>query len=522
MANVKATMTDLKLLLRGLKKNQSQRSLSKQLGISRSSIKMYVDRIKSAGLSLDAIEQLDDKELHALLRRPNREYLPDERRKRFDAIVPELALKLGKARYKNYELLWEQYCKDAAEENPYGYTQFKHIIQEYLKSQDYVYHNVYEPGFQLQVDFAGDKLYYIKNAKTGEKQAVYVLCCCLPATSFSFVYAMTDTTMEKFYHGMSKCLEYLGGVPVQVKSDNMAQYVKRYDRYEPAMTEAATQWGYHYDTELINTRVRKPRDKGAVEGFVYKAYQRMYAQMEDEVYYSLEEINARLYDLLEEYNHTRFKKDFPSRYERFIELEKETLYPLPQSPFVFKYSKTVNISSNYHVVVGKEQHMYSVPYKYVNQKAKVVYDIEAVEVYVNFERIATHKRSYVARGYTTVVEHMPPNHQAYKRSQEYNAAYFLEQAAYAGEATKQIVQRILSGKSFVQQSYNSCQGILSLKRKYGSERLEAACMRIIDAPTVNYSMVRNILEKGLDMQEESALYKSLPEHDNIRGAAHYQ
>jgi len=190
----------------------------------------------SSGLSLEKILKLNDKEFNVLLRSPKKEYSPDKRRKEFEAKVPALAKKWSNSRYKNYKLLWEQYHKENIEGNPYGYTQFKHIIQEHLKSQDYAFHHFYEPGFQLQVDFAGDKLYYIKNIKTGERQRVYVLCCCMPATSFSFVYGMMDMTMENFYHGLSKCLEYLGGIPAQVKSDNMAQYVKRYDRYEPTMT----------------------------------------------------------------------------------------------------------------------------------------------------------------------------------------------------------------------------------------------------------------------------------------------
>ena len=175
--------------------------------------------------------------------------------------------------------------------------------------------------------------------------------------------------------------------------------------------------------------------------------------------------------------------------------------------------------------MGKEQHFYSVPYKYVNQKATVIYDINSVEVYVKFDRIATHKRSFIAQGYTTVTEHMPPNHQAYKRSQKYNAAYFLEQAEHVGLCTRSIVDRILANRHFAQQNYKSCEGILSLRKNFGDERLESACLRIIDSPTVNYRMIKNILEKGLDHQNKVGCREkihSLPEHENIRGAAHYK
>lgn len=60
---------------------------------------------------------------------------------------------------------YEEYLK--ATDNPYGYTQFKAIIQEYEKNHDYKYHNLYEPGREMQFDFAGDNL-WIVDKETGE------------------------------------------------------------------------------------------------------------------------------------------------------------------------------------------------------------------------------------------------------------------------------------------------------------------------------------------------------------------
>lgn len=57
--------------------------------------------------------------------------------------------------------------------------------------------------------------------------------------------------MGCFFDGMSKVLEYFQGVTSSVKSDNMSQWVKKYDRYEPTLTEAANQWGLYYGTKLI-------------------------------------------------------------------------------------------------------------------------------------------------------------------------------------------------------------------------------------------------------------------------------
>ncbi len=56
-------------------------------------------------------------------------------------------------------------------------------------------------------------------------------------------------------------MNYFGGVPNSVKTDNMKQIVKKSDRYEPSFDELAQQWSLHYGTTMMAARVRKPRVK---------------------------------------------------------------------------------------------------------------------------------------------------------------------------------------------------------------------------------------------------------------------
>ena len=92
------------------------------------------------------------------------------------------------------------------------------------------------------------------------------------------------------------------------------------------------------------------------------------------------------------------------------------------------------INTTYHFQVDKIR-FYSVPYQYVGKKAKVVYDAETVEVWVDFVRIAAHKRLYT-EGYSTIAEHMPPNHLAYLKSKDITAAYLLSKASLIGTNTR--------------------------------------------------------------------------------------
>lgn len=153
----------------------------------------------------------------------------------------------------------------------------------------------------------------------------------------------------------------------------------------------------------------------------------------------------------------------------------------------------------------------------------MVYDAETVEVWVDFNRIATHRRSYIG-GYTTVAEHMPPNHQAYMKSKEINAAYLQSKASQIGPHTRASIDCILQSAIFVQQSYHSCQGVLRLAVRYGPERVEAACQRIELKTASTYKRIEAILKSNLDELplQSSDMAPYIPENENVRGAAEYQ
>ena len=64
--------------------------------------------------------------------------------------------------------------------------------------------------------------------------------------------------------------------------------------------------------------------------------------------------------------------------------------------------------------------------------------------------------------------------------------------------------------------------MIMLQNKYGAHRVEAACKRALQGTRVNYTMIRNILLKGLDRQTTISLSNTLPDHENLRGAEHYK
>ncbi|MFA7493499.1 MAG: hypothetical protein WCZ43_08290 [Proteiniphilum sp.] len=77
------------------------------------------------------------------------------------------------------------------------------------------------------------------------------------------------------------------------------------------------------------------------------------------------------------------------------------------SAFEVKYYTSLKINENNCVHLARDKHFYSAPYRYMGQKAEVIYTRALVRIYVKGECVATHVRS-TRPGYTTEKEHMVP------------------------------------------------------------------------------------------------------------------
>ena len=96
-------------------------------------------------------------------------------------------------------------------------------------------------------------------------------------------------------------------------------------------------------------------------------------------------------------------------------------------------------------------------------------------------------------------------------------------ASQTGEATAKLVDSILSGLVHPQQGFNSCLGVISLSKKYGDDRVEAASKRALAIGGVSYKSMKSILVNGLDSKPlpEEVPAKEPMQHSNIRGNSYY-
>jgi len=149
MANKKATMTDLRLLIREFIKGTSKRKISEILNLSRTSIDVYLGRMEASGKSAEELLHSDDKTLSQVMVRDSGHRNTDS--EKLDELTPLLEDYARQMQLRNmtYQLLFENYSQRVR--HPYGYTQFKEKLQAYEKAHSYSFHNVYEPAGEMQV-----------------------------------------------------------------------------------------------------------------------------------------------------------------------------------------------------------------------------------------------------------------------------------------------------------------------------------------------------------------------------------
>jgi len=83
----------------------------------------------------------------------------------------------------------------------------------------------------------------------------------------------------------------------------------------------------------------------------------------------------------------------------------------------------------------------------------------------------------------------------------------------------------LESRTYPEQGFRSCLGLLRLGKRYSNSRLEAASRRAVQVGACSYKSVKSILDNGLDRQSLDPEPVSAPHHQvhvNVRGAAYYQ
>jgi transposase len=492
---------------------RAHREIARSVGLSVGAIGETLRRATKAGLEWAEVQKLDEGALEGRLYR----HRPPRRTGRPLPDPAALHLELRK-KGVTLQLLHVEYL----EQHPdgYRYTQFCEIYKRWLARQAPTMRHVHRAGEKMFTDYSGARP-SIVDAATGEVVEVELFVAVLGASNYTYAEATRTQQSVDWIESHIRALDFFEGAAAVWVPDQLKSGVTRACRYEPGVQRTYAELAEHYGSVVIPARPRTPRDKAKAEAGVLVAQRWILARLRHQTFFSLEALNERIAELLDELNRRTMKAYKASRRELFERLDRPALGALPPTRFVYGVWKVAKVSElDYHVEY--EGHYYSVPHALVGEHVDVRVSARTVEVFYKGRRVASHTRSHRRGQHTTVPAHMPKSHRAHA---EWTPARLIRWGNKVGVGTGALVTAIFHDRPHPEQGYRSCLGILRLEKRYGPARLEAACARALAAGARSYKHVATILKHGLD-RLELAPPDSPPRapiaHANVRGPDYYR
>ena len=514
MSTKRVSMQKLKEILRlrfeaGLSGRQVARCTNLSVGV----VSKYLRRFGDTELPWPLPDDIGESELAKALRGPEPQRSLALVEPDFHAIECELRRK-GMTRL----LLWQEYARDNPERH-YSYSRFTVRYKQWRRGQQLSMRQSHLAGERMFVDYCGPTLEVV-NPDTGEIRTAQVFVAVLGASSYTFAEATWTQTLPDWIGSHVRAFEFFGGTPAIVVPDNLKSAVSKACRYDPDLNPTYQQMAEHYGVAVIPARPYKPRDKAKAESGVQLVERWIMMRLRHRSFYTLAALNAAIRELLADLNNRTFKKRPGTRRSQFEQIDRPALHALPEAAYAYRHVKKARVHVDYHV--SYEGHHYSVPYQLARQEVMVHAGERTVAIFHQGKQVAVHPRAYHAGGHSTDPEHMAAAH---RKHGEWSPQRLLNWAEDIGPHTQALVRHQLESRVHPEHGYRACLGLLSLARKYGRDRLEAACQRALHIGALRYRNVASILANNMDrvsLEASSPAQPSLPlDHENVRGSEYF-
>jgi transposase len=509
---------DLKQIINLHLDGLSNRKIGQTLDISRNTINRYLQLFKGSEYTLSELLTFD----HAALQ------------EQFSVITTidndrynELMLYMEQIHQQRshpgftFQYHYQEYV--ATSTQPYSYTQFMaHYRAKYAREKGSMKLD-HKAGQEMFVDFTGKKLSVV-DQQTGEIKEVEVFVAILPCSQYTYVEACNSQRRGDFLSCLANALEFFGGVPKAIVSDNLKSAVTKASKYEAEINRSLKEFALHYNCAINPTRSYSPQDKALVENAVHLAYQRIFYPTRQMTFFSLQDLNTEIRKYLETYNDLLFQRKEASRKELYQSLDRGYLKTLPDNRYQLKDYTRAKVQKMGYVYFSPDKTYYSVPYRFIGSQTQLHYTNDWIEVFYNHQRIASHHRTYVKGTYITNKDHLSSTHKAYS---QWSSDFFEARAVKYGAAVEAFMKGLFTNTDYPEVNYKRANGILQMGKTYGGARLNKACQRACDLREFKYTLVKNILnnkqeELELDFDQLHTQPPHIPVHQNIRGANYYQ
>lgn len=510
MAARKTSMQKIREILRlKLVADLSIRQISRSTQTSIGVVQYILSQASSLQLSWPIDANITDKQLQALLY--------PVKSSTTHCVLPDMARIHQELKRKGVtkQLLWEEYAQQSNEQ-AYSYSQFCRHYLRWLAKQKRSMRQVHAAGEKCFVDYAGPTITVV-DGSTGEMRQAQIFVGTLGASNYTYAEATWTQSSRDWLMSHVRMFEYFGGIPTMIIPDNLKSGVKKACYYDPEVNANYQQLAEHYGVAVLPARPYKPKDKAKVEVAVQVVERWIMARLRHFTFFSLDDLNQTILQLLKSLNERPFKRLPGNRKEAFETIDKPALQPLPKHAYHFADIKQAKVAIDYHV--SYEKHLYSVPHEYVGEVVQIHAFEKMIFIYYGRQLIASHQRRYQS-GMSTQANHMPTSHQAHMKM---TPGYIKTRAREIGVHALEWMTGYIATKAHVEQSYRSAQGLFSLTKKYTADRIDQACKHASRQKLYQLKHIKSILASNIDqLPDIEPIQYSLPQdHANIRGTHNF-
>lgn len=346
-----------------------------------------------------------------------------------------------------------------------------------------------EPGDECQLDFG--RMGTLWDPTTERNRALHALVFTACVCRHCFVWLTFAQTTEAVICGCEAAWAFFGGVFRTVVPDNLEAVVDKANPLEPRFNQAFVEYAQARGFAIDPARVRRPQDKPRVERAVPYVRASFFA---GERFVDLADAQRRAEAWCREKAGLRIHGTTQCRpAELFAALEAPHLLPAPTTPYDLPIYARPKVHRDHHVEVAKA--LYSVPGSLIGERVEARADRLVLKLFHRGQLVKVHPRM-APGGRSTDPADLPADKAPYAMRDLDHLQRTAEGHGPAVGAYAAALLDIPLPWTKMRQVY----ALLGLVRKWGPERVDAACARALEAEAVSVPLVGRMLERAAEGQ----------------------
>lgn len=488
MADKEYTVIEIVDVLRRQAAGDKISAIARATGMDRKTVRKYIRIAEGKGLTTDScIEEI----AQAVFREINGDRA-DDGNSRDALLLPHKSLIVDWLEREDLTLT-KVHMKLIRSGVETSYSSLYRFVQEHIGASNSgtVRMAETEPGEVAEVDFG--RLGYLYDKVLNRMRALHALVVTLVFSRYQYVYVTHKQDLPALIGGIEEAWEFFGGVTRRLIIDNMKAAVVKSSRYEPVFNRTFLEYSQYQGFIIDPAVARHPQGKATVERQIPYVRENFY---KGEEFIDADHVQR---EAVKWCTNTAGMRIHGTTRKRpriiFEEQEKALLLPSREERFDIPKWGTVTVHPDHHIRFGNA--LYSLPTEYIGKKVEIRADSRLTRIYHQGAVIKTHP--VVPEGKrSTDYEDYPAHKTPYAMR---NCDYYINKGKEVGSNCGSFMEQLLSG-DFPWSKLRQAQKLIRLTEKYGTARIEQACVRALSFSLIDVFRLERIINQAFGNEAE--------------------